>query len=46
MKAIYQSGLIEPDGKELIDHIWVTKEEMKDYVSPDYYQAVIPILMD
>ncbi len=44
LKAFYQSGTLQLDGKELVDHVWVTKEEMRDYVSQEYYQAVEPIL--
>lgn len=46
MKALYQSGSLELDGKELVDYAWVTKEEMKDYVSQEYYKAVEPILSE
>ena len=46
LKAMYRGGEIEVDNKELVDHVWVTKEEMKDYVSPDYYTTLAPILLD
>ena len=46
LKAFYQSGSLKLDEKEVVDYVWVTKEEMKDYVSLDYYQAVKPILTD
>ncbi len=29
---------------ELVDYAWVTKEEMKDYVSESYYEVVKKIL--
>ena len=46
MKAIYQSGVLQLDNDELVDHMWVTKEEMGEYVSQDYYRAVKPILLE
>lgn len=46
MKAFYQSGSLQLDGKELVDYAWVTKEEMKDCVSQEYYHAVEQILTD
>ena len=36
--------MLQLDNKELVDYIWVTKEEMSDYVSQDYYNAVEHIL--
>ena len=41
-----RSAEVNLDGKELEDYVWVTKEEMKDYVSQEYYAAVAPILMN
>jgi large subunit ribosomal protein L46 len=46
LKAFYQSGTLELDKEELVDYVWVTREEMRDYVSEEYYQAVKPILTD
>ena len=46
LKAMYRGGEVEVDNKELVDHVWVTKEEMRDYVSPDYYTTLAPILLD
>ena len=46
LKACYLSGVLQLDKQEVVDHMWVTKEEMSDYVSQDYYQAVQPILTD
>ena len=43
---MYRSGEVEVDNKELVDHIWVTKEELRDYVSADYYAALEPILLE
>ena len=46
LKAMYRGGEVKVDNEELVDHVWVTKEELKDYVSPDYYTAVAPILLE
>lgn len=46
LKAFYQSGVLKLDGQELVDHVWVTKEEMRDYVSDDFYRAVQPVLLE
>lgn len=46
VKAMYRDGEVEVDNKELVDHMWVTKEELRDRVSPDYYTALAPILLD
>ncbi|KAF9116828.1 54S ribosomal protein L17 mitochondrial [Mortierella sp. AM989] len=46
MKAHIFSGQVQLDNKEVIDFAWVTKQEMKDYVSPDYYEAVKDMLSD
>lgn len=40
------SGEVCLNKSELEDHAWVTKEEMKHYVSPDYYSAVSHALVD
>ena len=45
LKAQLAGGSVSVDGRELEDHLWLTKEEMKDYVSQDYYKAVAPMLM-
>ena len=46
LKAMYRGGEVEVDNEELVDHMWVTKEELKDYVSPDYFTAIAPILLE
>lgn len=47
MKAFYHgNGEVKLNGQELEDHAWVTKEEMKNYVSEQYYQAIRPILAE
>jgi 3-phosphoshikimate 1-carboxyvinyltransferase len=39
-KADYIEGEVEVDGEEIIDHAWVTKEELKDYFEGEYLQVV------
>ena len=46
LKAMYRGGVVEVDNEELVDYVWVTKEELKDYVSPEYYSSLAPILLD
>ena len=47
MKAYcYGSGEVKLNEKELVDYLWVTKEEMKDYVSQEYYDAIQKILIE
>jgi large subunit ribosomal protein L46 len=46
MKAHIFAGQVQVDGKEVIDFAWVTKQEMKDYVSPEYYETVKDMLSD
>lgn len=43
-KAFYASGQVEVNREELEDYAWVTKEELKDYLSPEYYSAVLKFL--
>ena len=46
LKAFHQGGVLKLDGKEVVDHVWVTREEMSEFVSEEYYKAVKPILME
>jgi len=42
--AYYIKGNIELNPKELIDYRWVTKEEMKEYFEPDFYNHIKEVL--
>ncbi|KAF9990306.1 54S ribosomal protein L17 mitochondrial [Mortierella antarctica] len=46
MKAHIFAGQVQVDNKEIVDFAWVTKQEMKDYVAPEYYEAVKDMLSD
>ncbi|KAG9068952.1 54S ribosomal protein L17 mitochondrial [Linnemannia hyalina] len=46
MKAHIFAGQVQVDNKEVVDFAWVTKQEMKDYVTPEYYDAVKDMLSD
>ncbi|KAF9541230.1 54S ribosomal protein L17 mitochondrial [Mortierella hygrophila] len=46
MKAHIFAGQVQVDNKEVVDFAWVTKQEMKDYVAPEYYDAVKDMLSD
>jgi large subunit ribosomal protein L46 len=43
-KAYYESGPVELNKEELDDFAWVTKQEMREYVSPHYYRTVAKFL--
>jgi len=45
-KARYLRGPIRLNKEELEDHLWVTKQEMKEYFDPKFYEYVKDILMD
>ena len=38
--ADHLDGLVEVDGEEIIDHLWVTAEQFKDYFEGDYLGVV------
>ena len=40
------SAEVKLDQQELEDYMWVTREEMKDFVSQEYYRAVAPMLLE
>ncbi|KAF9187053.1 54S ribosomal protein L17 mitochondrial [Haplosporangium sp. Z 767] len=46
MKAHIFAGQAQVDNKEIVDFAWVTKQEMKDYVTSEYYEAVKDMLSD
>lgn len=40
-------GQAKPNKKEgLVDFAWLTKEEVREKVTPEYWQAVEPMLSD
>jgi large subunit ribosomal protein L46 len=46
LKAHILAGQVHVDNREIIDFAWVTKQEMRDYVSPEYYAAVKDLLSE
>ena len=46
MKTQYLSGNLLFDTKRIETYAWVTKDEMKDYVSSDYFKAISPVLLE
>lgn len=46
LKAQYRGGEIVLNQQKLVDHIWVTKHEMKQYVTDDYFASVGCTLID
>ena len=40
------SGQCKPDGKEVVDFAWLTKEQVQQYVEPHYWAAVKDMLSD
>ena len=45
-KAQWRGGEININHDELEDYAWVTKEEMREFVSKDFYKAIEPVLLD
>ena len=39
--AEYIAGQVEVDGQEIVDHAWVTKDQLKDYFEGEYLAVVI-----
>jgi large subunit ribosomal protein L46 len=46
MKAHIFAGQVCVDNKEIVDFAWVTKQEMKQFVSSQYYSAVKDMLSE
>lgn len=46
MKAHIFAGQVHVDQKEIVDFAWVTKQEMKDFVTSNYYSAVLDMLSE
>jgi len=44
-KAQWTGGEVQIS-EELDDYAWVTKDEMKQFVTPEFYKAVSPILLE
>jgi len=43
--AQYLSGQVTLDNKELIDYLWVSRDELKEYFSKDYYDYISNIIV-
>lgn len=41
MKAHIFAGQVQVDNEEIVDFAWVTKQEMENFVSKQYYAASI-----
>ena len=46
MKSHYLGGDVAVDGKEVVEHAWLTKEELPAYLDPAYFEAVKDALAD
>ena len=47
LKAQYRGGGVSvSENQGLEDHVWLTKEEMKEYVSDNYFQSIASSLID
>ncbi|GBC04495.1 hypothetical protein RclHR1_00570051 [Rhizophagus clarus] len=46
MKAHIFAGQVQVDQKEIVDFAWVTKQELKEFVSSNYYHAVKDMLSE
>ena len=40
------AGQCAPDGEEIVDFAWLTKQEIQQYVEPYYWEAVKDMLSD
>ena len=45
-KAQWRSGKVNINSDKLEDYAWVTKKEMQEFVSKDFYKAIEPVLLD
>ncbi|KXS17087.1 hypothetical protein M427DRAFT_54743 [Gonapodya prolifera JEL478] len=39
-------GQVQPDGKEIVDFAWITKEGLAEYLDPNYYNAIKDVLVE
>ncbi|KAI9480389.1 MAG: hypothetical protein EXX96DRAFT_537664 [Benjaminiella poitrasii] len=44
VRAEWSSGQCQPDGKEIVDFGWMTQEEIRNYVSLEYYDGIKKIV--
>jgi len=42
--SFYLDGDISIDGKEIVDYLWLTKPELKEYLNPDVYKLALDML--
>ncbi|KAI8335923.1 NUDIX hydrolase domain-like protein [Chlamydoabsidia padenii] len=40
IRSDWLSGQCQPDGEEIIDYAWLMESELKDYVTPEYQNAI------
>ena len=45
-KAQWRGGKVNIKSDKVEDYAWVTKEEMKEFVSGNFYKAIEPVLLD
>jgi large subunit ribosomal protein L46 len=43
-KTAYSYGTPVPDQKEVVDYLWVTKSELKQYLEPNFYKYIQDVL--
>ena len=47
LKAQYRGGAVSvSENQGLVEHVWLTKKEMQDYVSDNYFRAVASTLIE
>ena len=47
LKAQYRGGEVRVNQEQgLVDHVWLTKRDIKDYVSDDYFQSIGSTLIE
>lgn len=46
MKSVYASGDVQLISDKFVDYVWLTKSEIKDYVTKKYFQVIEPLLFE
>lgn len=39
-ESVFESGTVEIDNHEIVDYLWATKDQIKEKVSPQYWDVI------